>query len=56
MKIETSGIAKVFLYSFAIWFILRRTDIGQAYSSDMAAIPQQLGVAEGLKSAIQFVK
>jgi hypothetical protein len=56
MKIETSGIAKLVLWSFVLWLLLRKTSLGQAYSTDMAAIPQQLGVAEGLKSALQFMK
>jgi hypothetical protein len=53
---EANDITKIILGSFIIWYLLRRTNLGQAYATDMAAIPQQLSVAEGLKSAVQFVK
>ena len=35
--------------TFAIWYFLRRTSLGSAYTSDMMMIPQ--GVGEGLRSA-----
>ena len=35
--------------TFAIWYFLRRTSLGSAYTSDMMMIPQ--GISEGLRSA-----
>ena len=35
--------------TFAIWYFLRRTTLGTAYSSDIMQIPQ--GISEGLRSA-----
>ena len=53
---KANDITKIILATFVIWYLLRRTNLGQAYVTDMAAIPEQLGVAEGLKSAVQFMK
>jgi ABC-type uncharacterized transport system permease subunit len=52
----TKTLTKYFLITFAFWYLLRQTKVGLAFSTDMTAIPQQLGVTEGLKSAIQLVK
>ena len=35
--------------TFAIWYFLRRTNLGSAYAGDMRMIPQ--GISEGLRSA-----
>lgn len=43
------------LVTFGLWYFLRRTSLGSAYASDMYAIPQQLGVAEGLRSAQRYI-
>jgi hypothetical protein len=56
MDERAKTLTYILLGSFVLWYLLRQTSLGKAYSSDMAAIPQQLGVAEGLKSAIQFAK
>ena len=56
VSMKANDITKIILGTFVIWYLLRRTNLGQAYVTDMAAIPRQLGVAEGLKSAAQFVK
>lgn len=56
MSKTSSSIINILLASFVLWYLLRRTNLGQAYSSDMYAIPQQLGVAEGLKSAANFMR
>jgi hypothetical protein len=37
--------------TFGLWYFMRRTSIGAAYSQDMWNLPHRLGVAEGLRSA-----
>jgi hypothetical protein len=56
MEKTAKTLAKVLFGAFVFWYLSRRTSLGQAFTTDVAAIPQQLGVAEGLKSAIQFTK
>lgn len=53
---KTNDILKIGLAAFAFWYLTRRTDLGQEFIGDVGALPQQLGVAEGLKSAIQLTK
>ena len=49
----TSKLYAFLFITFVLWYVLRRTSLGKAYSTDMLAIPQQvLGVGEGLSSAI----
>lgn len=52
----TKTVTKYLLITFVLWYLLRQTSLGRAYSGDMLAIPRQLGVAEGLKSASQYIK
>jgi hypothetical protein len=52
----TKTIGKWLVVTFVLWYLLRQTTLGSAYSRDMMAIPQQLGVAEGLKSASQYIR
>lgn len=47
---SSNTIIKAVLVIFVVWYLLRRTTLGKAFSADVAAIPQQFGVAEGLKS------
>lgn len=56
MSTTTKTIGKWLVVTFVLWYLLRKTTLGSAYSSDMMAIPGQLGVAEGLKSASQYIK
>jgi hypothetical protein len=53
---KSNDLLKWVFACFVIWYVLRRTDVGREFDTDMRAIPQQLGVAEGLKSAIELVK
>ena len=54
MSKTTALITKFLLVTFVLWYLLRKTTLGSAYSSDMMAIPGQLGFSEGLKSAKQY--
>jgi hypothetical protein len=44
-----SQVGGFLLVTFGLWYLLRRTSLGAAYTSDMMALPQ--GVSEGLRSA-----
>ena len=45
----TAKIGGYLLGTFILWYLLTRTTLGSAYSTDMMRIPQ--GVSEGLRSA-----
>lgn len=47
-KISTQ-IGGFLLATFILWYLLRQTSLGAAYSTDMMNIPQ--GLSEGLRSA-----
>jgi len=50
MASKISTQVGIFLVAtFGIWYLLRRTSLGAAYTSDMMMIPQ--GISEGLRSA-----
>jgi hypothetical protein len=49
MEMQANDITKLILGSFIIWYLLKRTSLGAAYSTDMMRIPQ--GLSEGLRSA-----
>lgn len=51
----TKQVGGFLLVTFALWYFLRRTSIGSAYAREMWAIPQRLGVAEGLRSAQDYL-
>ena len=44
-----SQVGAFLLVTFGLWYLLRRTELGTAYATDMMNIPQ--GVSEGLRSA-----
>ena len=47
-------VTSFLLVTFILWYLLKRTSLGRAYSSDMWSIPQffssSLGAGEGLQS------
>jgi hypothetical protein len=40
MSLNVKTISSFLLTTFVIWYLLRRTALGQAYTSDMFSIPQ----------------
>ena len=45
----SNRIGGLLLASFILWYLLKQTTLGSAYSTDMMNIPQ--GLSEGLRSA-----
>jgi hypothetical protein len=50
----SKSITSFLLVTFILWYLLRRTTLGQAYAEDMLAIP--VGAGEGLNSIFQTVR
>ena len=53
MASKIQGQITGFLFvTFVLWYLLRRTALGSAYSADMLTIPQS--ISEGLHSAGKY--
>lgn len=48
-----SQISSFLLVTFVLWYLLRRTSLGSAYTRDMMTIPQN--ISEGLHSAQEYI-
>jgi hypothetical protein len=48
------SITGVLLITFVLWYLLRQTGLGRAYTSDMLAIPRSFAAGEGLNSAGRY--
>lgn len=49
----TAQITSFLLVTFVLWYLLRRTALGGAYTRDMMTIPQN--ISEGLHSAREYI-